>query len=153
MYKKNLRRQYLDNIKLTIGVAYPLTVSAFDSHMAKYAAFFRDNFGSNDNTQNKVYFKICNLSTGQEWDNMRFSQMSDVVTWCNNNLSNDGSIFNDSVVMYPFYYIDESIPTITTMYGMNRLYSALRGRRNYQKSSANTAVNLVNTSQKSLWKL
>jgi len=71
---------------------------------------------------------------------MVFPTIASMVNWISSNISEDGGNAESTVIARPYETIDESIPTVTKVYGLNRFYSALRGKRRYT-SVTSTAFN------------
>ena len=65
-------------------------------------------------------------------DEMVFNTLDDVATWVTNNTNNNTA----SIVMKPYETISDDIPVMTTCYGVNRLFSAMKGHKMYKKTGS-----------------
>jgi hypothetical protein len=73
-----------------------------------------------------------NFNTGETVDDLNMPSISNITAYQTANAPNDGTNFINTTVYKPYDVIDESIPVIDKMYGMNRLFGALKGRYNYK---------------------
>lgn len=83
----------------------------------------------------RVKVSIENQTDGITYDDLQFNTLDDVVTW-----KDAHSVGNtQTIIMRPYEEIDQSIPVMTKMFGMNRFLAGGKGKRNYTSGKRSTA--------------
>lgn len=133
------KRIYYDSL-----IAGPNTYPATEANVAgpnyRYAAFIMNNFSQ----FTKCRWEMINLTNPQRIDGITFSSLAELATFKNNNVPHGTSTFTDVVIFRPYDVVENSLPVIDKLYGMNKLYSAFRGAGNY-KSGDSHAGNIKST--------
>jgi len=127
-------RKYLDEFFFAMENT-PIFTSTSDILTDKYAPILMGD-QTKYNTKYGPYlkFQLEDIKHGTIWDDMSFPTVNDMLTWITANVPDDGSgNCETTIVARPYETIDETIPVVTRMYGLNRFYSALRGKRGYTK--------------------
>jgi len=75
------------------------------------------------------------------WTGQRFASGAALYTFLNANVTQSGGVSTYNVMGTWYDEIDQSLPKINKIYGMNQFYSILKGRRAYK----NSAVYCMNT--------
>lgn len=108
---------------------YPSTNTDQQNPNERYAPFVVHNFSLfGDNCK----WEFHNFNTGETVDDLSMPTVSNITAYQNANVANDGTNFTQVSVYKPYDTIDERIPVIDKLYGMNRLYGALKGKRDYK---------------------
>jgi len=111
---------------------YPTTDWLQRSPNERYAYYLANNFSL---FGERCKWEFHNFDTGETVDNLTMSGTWDIVSYQNANVPNNGSAFTQTSVYKPYDIIDENIPVIDKMYGMNRLYGALKGKHAYKNGA------------------
>jgi len=74
-------------------------------------------------------------------DDLSFPTLTDMHTYITANIGNSGDTANVTVIARPYEIVDNSIPVQTKIYGLNRLFSSMKGRRMYTTSMSDTCRN------------
>lgn len=130
------KRIYYDSVIAGPNI-YPATESNIAGPNYRYAAFIMNNFSQ----FTKCRWEMINLTNPQRIDGITFSSLAELVTFKNNNVPHGTSTFTDVVIFRPYDVVENSLPVIDKLYGMNKLYSALKGAGNY-KSGRSHAGNM-----------
>lgn len=115
----------------------PTNTGVYGPILAKYAPTLAENWFPN----NSVYWQADNFSTGTQTDRLTFNSISDLVTYKNENIAVDQFNNFETVAFRAYDDIDNQLPVISKVYGMNRFYSGLKGKNSY-KSGAPSLENL-----------
>jgi len=114
-------RKVYDTIPAPIGGAsYPLDSTTM---MERYLSINRDNLFS------KLKFEHKNITTNVVTSDLTFNNISQLDAWVNNNVSNDGSDFTESGVFSMYDEVDLSIPTFSSGYGYNSVFSSMTSNK------------------------
>jgi len=133
-------RKYLDEIYFSL-INAPKFTNINSILTDKYAPLLLGSESVYNNDWGPyIKFQLQNMTTGVITDNLDFPTVNDMLTWITANVNENLGLCTETIIARPYEIIDETIPVMTKMYGLNRFYSSLRGRRNYS-SSTSTAVN------------
>ena len=122
-----VQREYIDELVLVIGAGSILNTSTsiaqYNKRLApKLIEMWDSYYGA------VVRNTIVEVSTGTVMaDDIQFATLDDIATWVSNNVSSNSS----GVVMKVYERVDPEVPTMTRMFGQNRFFSAMRGKRRY----------------------
>jgi len=125
-------------------------VTEFKKANYRYAPYLLDNWDADLNSKMKIV--IEDKTNHVIYDNLTFATIGDMITWRDNNVAIVAGYTQATCVAKVYEEIDETIPVMTTMYAMNRLYSSAKGRRMYKgqgytaraSNNLDTFVPLVN---------
>jgi hypothetical protein len=127
---QNDKRLYLDEFFLaTENNTPPTNSSDLINYNRRHAPKLLENWDSYWGTKVKV--SISNLTDNKFYDSMKFNNLGDMCTWATSKYTTVGGNSQQTLIVKPYETIDRTIPVITKMYGMNRFYGALRGKRNH----------------------
>jgi len=132
----NDKRKYLDEIFLCYeDTEVPSASIDIENHNKKNAPKLIEQWNSYWGPRTKVL--VENLTDNIKYDNLEFNTIDDMYNWMNDkHTENSSAGYSDQTfVARPYEIIDQTIPVITRMYGINRFFSALRGRRRYIASA------------------
>ncbi len=136
-------RKYLDEIYFGL-IDAPKFTSTNDILTAKYAPLLLGSESVYNNDWGPyIKFQLQNMTTGVIIDDLDFPTVNDMLVWITANVAENAGNCTETILARPYETIDETIPVITKMYGLNRFYSSLRGKRKYTSSTA-TAINSSN---------
>jgi len=146
----NDKRQYLDEIFLCYkDNGLPVDASDIMHRNHKNAPKLVKFSKWNNYWGSRVKVLIEDVHGHTKYDDISLLTENDFFDWMTDHhteLSHAGQA-DQTLIVRPYETIDQSIPVITRMYGLNRFYSSLRGKNNYRKS-VGTAINSSNMEDK-----
>lgn len=115
------QRIYYDS--MSTGNVYPLTVGLFRTVNQRYAPTIMANWSD----YSKCKFQIVEIEKDKTYDDLSFLDMQSLIDWVNSNLENNNGRFSNSIIIRIYDVVDPTIPAISKMYGVNKLYGGLVG--------------------------
>ncbi len=133
-------RSYIDEFYFTIvNSSIPTDGNILRSFNTKYASNLLSKWDAYWGPRIKI--QLEDMTRNIITDGLSFPTLDSMVTWINANTTNTAGAADQTIVARPYETIDETIPVVTKLYGLNRFYSALRGKRRYTSSMGATAKN------------
>jgi len=137
----NKNRKYVDEIYITLKRHEEFSNSfEMERFNDKYAPQLISNWDSYWGSRLKV--QVEDITTHVIYDNLSFDTTDDMYNWGSAHCTLDAlSTYNETLIARPYEVIDSSIPTPSKIYGLNRFYSSIKGRKNYNNNLICTANN------------
>jgi hypothetical protein len=80
----------------------------------------------------KCKWEFVNLTTQARTDDLSFNNFNSIALHKNNNVPAAGGKFLEDAIYRTYDVIDNDLPVIDKLYGLNRLYGALKGSKGYK---------------------
>ena len=124
----------IGNIIIKYSHTYPITSSNLNSReKPRYSNYEIDYYDSTYHQfYNEIIYSQTNGTSSRSEIDLKFNTLDDLITHINNNVNNNGSNTTENVIVRIYGKI--KYPGFQKIYGMNKLYSMLRGRKMYKKS-------------------
>ena len=132
-------RAYLDEFYLSMIDVAPFpdeaTFLTFNTRYASNVLGLWDSFWGS-----RVKVQIEDLTRNIIHDAMSFPTVASMLVWITANVTGNA---DQTIIARPYETIDEKIPVQTKLFGLNRFFSSLRGRRKYTSAMNATAKNAL----------
>ena len=118
---------------------YPLTLNEFRNNSDRTSGWILRSLNSggldywSSEYGAKCKFQVDDFTAHTITDNLSFATPSDFVDWKNTNIPNNGITFDNIVVLRMYDEVDTSIPVISKLYGINRIFLFYKASGNYYK--------------------
>jgi len=124
---------YYDALPAPLGESADYPFGNADSVSERFLGLMRDNYFG------KLKAEYRNITTGVITSDLEFADFSELQTWVDNNVGNDGTNFTETGYFYFYDIVDKTIQKMTKGYGLNSVFSSMSGRK--YKSHNGTAIN------------
>lgn len=122
-------RIYYDEIPF-MQAQYPMNVGTVATQSYRTAQTLYSKWSSYYGPNCK--WEIVSDNSGFAVDGLSFSDVNAFVSYCNNNVPNNGVWWDNDFYLKCYDDIDTAVPKIHKVYGMNRMFSAFRGEASYK---------------------